>query len=433
MEGGTSMPPCANSSHLNGPAVPPPVAHGYLSIHVTHRGTPLDALEALTEARTRSFTAHLLAEFPWAEAIPLRTCNRFETYISVPEAEGARVLAWARRRRLASGQFLKQGRDSVEHLFRVAAGLDSQLLGEQEILGQVREAYLTAKEAGWAGPRLSRLFERAIFVGRKVREETGLSQGGRSLARLAVDEVRRVHPELSSLRVGVLGAGKMGEKVTRRLRAEGTRMVTVGVRNRERRLEVARRWGVRAVSPPTLLRHLDGLDILFCAANSGKPVVRITRGRPIGEAPLTVVDLGNPRNVEATGPVHGVRIIDLEGLREAALKASQERAGLVPAAAALVARECQRFEAEEDQGEVAAFAQKLLTGAETVAREMRGEALARLRGPTPPERVLEDFGHALVRRLLTPSITRLKETRGAERARLLAAAERLLPLVSHGS
>jgi glutamyl-tRNA reductase len=400
----------------------------YLSLHVTGRDNPLETLERLTESRAWDIARRLQAQFPLSGVVPLRTCHRFEIYTFVPPERETEADRWLRGRRLGPRRQLRRGSESVEHLFSVASGIDSPLLGEQEILGQVRDAYFAARERGLAGSELGRLFERAIFVGRKVRESTGLSEGGRSLARLAVEEVRKTFPDLTRCRIGILGSGKMGEKVARRLLAEGVRDLWVGTRTLRARREVETKWGVRSVEWQELLEIPGGLDILFCALGAERPVVRLDRSPLPGGGRLTVVDLGNPRNVERGLLPAGVHLVDLDDLREASQRASQQKAGVLPQARRMVQLEAQRFVQEVEQRDVARFAQRLFRRVEEVLEEEKVEALSRLRGPHAPEKVLDDFAHAFVKRLLTPSVTLLKSSPARERARLLAAAERLLPL-----
>jgi len=399
-----------------------------LSLHVTHRATPLPVLERLTEDKALALTAGLRRRFPGAEVVSLRTCNRFELYVEAPAELRAEVRHHLSALRLAPRQFLREGPLSVQHLFRVASGLDSQLVGEREVLGQVREAYRAAKRRGEAGPAIGRLFERAIHVGRTLRRETGLSRTGRSLARLAVEEAVRGLPSPRDGVYGVVGAGRMGEKVLARLMEAGAREVLLANRTGARTRALARQHGVRVETVEGLLRRGRELDVLFLAASTQRPLLSGRRLRNLVGArsrPLLVVDLGNPRNLDPRGLPSSVHLVDLDRLKASsqALPASV-RANL-PRARGRIQLESQRFLAESAAQEVSGLAQRLFQLADSLSDREAREALRRLAGTTPAEEVLRDFARALTRGLLTPPLRTLRTSPARERTQLLAAAERL--------
>ena len=397
-----------------------------LSLHVTHRATALPVLERLTEDRALVLSAGIRRRFPKAEVVSLRTCNRFELYVEGPPELRTEIRQYLGTLRLAPTQFLREGTLSVQHLFRVASGLDSQLLGEREVLGQVRDAYRAAKRRGEAGPAIGRLFERAIHVGRTLRQETGLSRTGRSLARLAVEEAVRSLPHPKVAVYGVVGAGRMGEKVLGRLKKSGATDILLANRTGPRSRALGRAYGVRVQTVEELLRRGTELDVLFLAASARRPLLS---GRRLGLAdrssPLLVVDLGNPRNLDPRGLPSNVRFIDLESLKATSRALPDSVRARLPVARRRITLEAHRFLAEAAAQEVSGLAQRLFQLADSLSDREAREALRRLTGDTPAEEVLRDFARALTRGILTPPLRTLRTSPARQRAQLIAAAERL--------
>ena len=397
-----------------------------LSLHVTHRATPLPVLERLTEDKALVLSAEIRRRFPGVEVVSLRTCNRFELYLEGPAALRGELRAHLASLRLAPGQFLREGPATVQHLFRVASGLDSQLVGEREVLGQVRDAYRAARERGEAGPSIGRLFERAIHVGRTVRKETGLSRTGRSLARLAVEEALRSLPHPKEAVYAVVGAGRMGEKVLTRLEKAGAKHLLLANRPGPRSRALGEAHGVEVLTVEELLARRDELEVLFLAASARRPVVSGRRlARRPQDRPLLVVDLGNPRNLDPRGLPSRVRLIDLPSLKASSHALPPAVRARLPAARRRVTLEARRHLAEDAAQEVSGLAQRLFRLADSLSDREAREALRRLTGPTPAEEVLKDFARALTRGILTPPLRTLRTSPARERTQLLAAAERL--------
>lgn len=397
-----------------------------ISIHVTSKRSGLDALEKLTSERAHALSRAIVSRFPGSEVVTLRTCNRFEAYLSVPERDGERVRKWVDRSRFAPDQFILSDRATVSHLFSVAAGLDSELIGEDEVLGQVRSAYLKAKERGEARSELVYLFERAIFTGRRVRQETGLSSGMRSLSRLAIEEVRKVLPDLPSRDIGILGSGEMGEKILSRLVAERATRVTIASRMDARRRELAGKWGVPIVTPKELWARLSTLDVLFCASDPERPVRVLSRKTLRRNSPLVVVDLGMPRNIQVKRVGQWVRLIDLKELQRLSRQISKRKTSRVPAARAIVHEEAQRYVDHIHERDVAHFADQLLSRAFAIASDESLRAATHFNREGTHEKTLDNFGRAIVKRLLLPSLARLKSLPESERSDVMRSAAYLL-------
>lgn len=399
---------------------------GFYCLSVRSRRSGLASLEKLPTPKALELTRHLLARLPGGEGVPLRTCNRFELYFWVPQAWDARFAARLRRLRLAPRQEFLQDEEVVEHLYSVAAGLDSELIGEDEILGQIRNSYRDATEQGWTGREMAELFERALHAGRRVRHETALNKGVTSLSRLAIHEARRTLPQLEKARVGIFGSGQMGEKILGRLLKEGVTQITVSARTEDRRKALEAKWPVRAIPPGELVRHLGQLDAIFCAIESQTPLLVLSPETVHGRTgPLAIVDLGVPSNVRRKGRVSGVRVTDMRQLRDASRRISRGKARSIQEARGIVRGEVELFRKNREERDVARFAERLLAQAEKVAGEERTKARTLLNGSGNVDVVLQNLSSSLIKRLLLPSIVSLKNLSPPERTKAIEVAQRL--------
>ncbi len=400
---------------------------GLLCLSVRSRRSGLQSLDKLPASRAEELLHKTLQLFPGAAGVALRTCNRFELYFSMPEGSVAAV-----ERLLGSFpgdplQEVLRGEAVVSHLFEVTAGLDSELIGEDEIQGQVRTALKSATSEGCVDPELSELFERAIHVGRKVRRETRLHAGVSSLSRLAIDQVVGGKTDLKSLRFGILGSGQLGMKILDRLLRDGVRDIVVTARTAERRRQLREEWKVRTVPPRQLTRELSQFDVLFCAADGERPLLTLT-SRSLGsrKGALTVVDLGVPPNLELKGRPRKVRLVTMADLQVESRRISRRKAGAIRESQRIVREETRSYVRLQEEQDVARFAERLLAQAEKVAQEEGTKALSMLSSPQDAEAVIRGLSKSLIKRLLLPSIVTLRDLSPAERAKAIEVAERLL-------
>jgi glutamyl-tRNA reductase len=313
---------------------------------VSHATAPLDLLERLSI--TAEHLPRVLLAFggrpdearPRAEVVVLSTCNRTEVYRAVPPAGRSAgstgvfdglpggLVSWLEERaglagaRLAPFFFRFDGWAAAAHLYKVACGLDSLIVGESQILGQVARAYAAAQEAGRAGAVISTLFQSAIRAGRRARAQTGIGRGPTSVSAAAVRRAEEILGRLADARVLVLGAGEMGRLVLRRLRDGGTGSIGVVNRTFERAASAAARWGATAHPMTDLPGLLESCDALFSATSSPTPLLS---AEMVGTAalrragrPLLIVDIALPRAIDpAASSLPGVRLLDLESLKDA--------------------------------------------------------------------------------------------------------------------
>lgn len=326
---------------------------GLFLIGATHHTAPLEvrerlSLDAAAEAELGAELARLggLHEFAL-----LSTCNRVEFYGVAAEAGAAgRVqAAFCARQRFAPAEFEKfrlslSGRDAVQHLLEVSAGLDSQMLGETEIFGQVKAAYAAAQARGAAGPLLNRIFQKAFQAAKHVRSHTAISAGQVSVANVAVDLALNIFGDLAEARILVLGAGEIGEKTARAFQSRGAATLTVTNRGGERAQELAALLGAAALPFEDREARLAEFDVVVCstaaphAVLSRAAVEAAMRRRPT--RPLFCIDLAMPRDVEpSVADLDNVFRYDLDDLaRIADRNRSAREAELVRCRALLAER-----------------------------------------------------------------------------------------------
>jgi glutamyl-tRNA reductase len=317
---------------------------------VSHRSAPLALRERLELAppRAAELTAELTSGHEIDEAVALSTCNRSEVYLVAGDPRAAGAVAADSLARIAGvelGDALGSlhGVDAARHLFRVTAGLESMVIGEAEVQGQVRRAYELALSQGTSGPISNRLFQDALRTGKRVRSETGVSRSAASVASVAVDLARRALGGLAGRRVLVVGAGKHGELTARTLAEQGAGTVFVASRAHERAHSLALRFGGEAVSFDDLPRQLARADlVLTCTAC---PHRILTAADLAGAGRLVVIDTAVPRDVDpAARELPGVELYDLDDIQRELGRNLSVREGELALAEPIVEQELASFE-----------------------------------------------------------------------------------------
>ena len=308
-----------------------------------------DSLRAASELRG----AGLLSE-----GLVLSTCNRSEVYgvvSGLPESE-AQIERYicsfhqVEPANLNGCLYRQRGREAVRHLFRVAAGLDSMMLGEAEILGQVRESYLAAQRAGLTGPILNRLFQASLEVGKRVRTETRLGAHAMSVPAAAMKLAEQIFGDLKQNSAAVLGAGAMGAKAARHLRNRGIGRLWVANRSPERTRELAAETGAVAAAWENTAELLGQADIVVTSVAgsdwtlSREAIAAAMHAR--GNRRMFLIDLGVPRNIApAAADIYNVFLYSVDDLREIVEQNRHAREEEVPGAEAIIAEHVEKFAA----------------------------------------------------------------------------------------
>src|SRR2546426_1501735 len=387
-------------------------------VGVSHTTAPIEVREKLTfrpQEATRCLS-RLRADGLIREGIVLSTCNRTEFYAVEANGNALSEIESILSDRLGYDAprfiYVRHDREATTHLFGVAAGLDSMILGEAQIHGQVRDAWEHCRSE--SGPILNRMFQTALLAASRAREETGIGRGAASVSSAAVQLAKKIFGGLAGRRAMILGAGDVAELALECLLNEGVRVTIVANRTHERALSLAERHGATAMHYDECWRSLRDVDVLICSTAAPLPVVTVARVRDSiearGDRPLCVLDIALPRDVEAAvGDLDNVFLYDLDDLRAAAAANLEQREEDVPAARAIIAEEVQKF-----WDWVAGLA------AVPVVREFR-EEMDRLRtselaaamrriGPLSPEQAnaIEQFSKSLMNKFMHEPSVRLK-------------------------
>ena len=319
---------------------------------VSHHGAPLDVRERLAfrVAEVLPALARLRDQAGAHEGVLLSTCNRTELYLvdgaGDAVAEGWRMLSERLGAEASGYGYVRRDREAAAHLFRVAAGMDSLVVGEAQIHGQVRDAWESSRAA--SGAVLNRLFQSALLVGGRVRSETTLGHGALSVSSAAVQLAKKIFGGLAGRRAMVLGAGEMAELALESLQQEGVRAAIVANRTFERATELAAQYGATAVHYDDAWDALADVDLLLCSTAAPRPVVSAERVRAAverrGDRPLCILDIAVPRDVDpAVAKLDNVFLYDMDDLHAVVSSNVARRQGALPAAEAVVADEVEKF------------------------------------------------------------------------------------------
>jgi len=328
---------------------------------MTHRTAPVEVREALAleEDKLREVLAALGTAGPAAELMILSTCNRVEVY-GVADAPGEaraaafRALGAHRGVTLAAVEVhvvTATQEEAVRHAFRVAASLDSLVVGEPQILGQVKDAHTAAAEAQTVGPVLNRLFHSSFAVGKRVRTETGLGSGAVSVSYAAASLAKKIFGDLRGRSVAVVGAGEMGKLTARHMKSHGVHAVTIVSRTMAHAARTAEAIGGASASPwDELDTVLGAADIVITATGAATPI--LTRShveavmRPRRNRPLFIIDIAVPRDVDpAAGEIEQVFLYNIDDLQATVRENLARRSSEVARAEAIVGEEVERFAA----------------------------------------------------------------------------------------
>jgi glutamyl-tRNA reductase len=383
-------------------------------VGLDHHSAPVELRERLhlSEAAVPAALEDLRA-LGLAEIAILSTCNRFEVLALAADASRAIEDVSAAIARIAAlppamprpPVYALREQQAVRHTFRVAAGLESQVLGETQIVGQVACAERMARAAGTAGPTLTRLLMTALHVGKRARSETRISQHTLSISHAAAGLARREAGNLATRDALIIGAGEMGGLAARALRQQGATRLSVLSRTLASATRLADRVGAVALTWDQLDDALAAADVVIAAAGAARPIVsaatvaRALARRP--ERPLTLVDIGVPRNLdERIGALAGVRRYDIDDLRSVVAEHQSRREAEIAPVERIIASEARQFMRWQRGRAIVPVITSMRRQAEAVARAEVEQALRRL-----PE--LDAHGQAIVTQMAGRIVNKL--------------------------
>jgi glutamyl-tRNA reductase len=413
-----------------------------LALGVSHKTAPLDLRErlSLTEGRAVGVLGELTSATGIHEAAAISTCNRTELYLIVSdpveaESTGLGVLtrqAEIRPTELLGHLYSLRSTEAARHLLRVTAGLDSMIVGEAEIQGQVKRAYELALVEGATGPILNRLFRAALAAGGRAREETGISEKGLSIPSVAVELARRTLGDLSERRVLVVGAGETAELVAKALAARGVSTVFIANRHYDRAIGLAQRFAGGAVRFEELPTELESADIVVSATNSPHHIVERDDLAQVMKArdgrPLLAIDLAVPRDIEpGCREIPGVSVHDIDDVQQIVERNASGREAEAKRADPIIEAELDRFERWLASLEVVPTIAALRERGDEVVRRVMAENETRWEdlGEADRER-LDAMAKAIASRLLHEPTLRMRRSAGNDDAYFYVSALREL-------
>jgi glutamyl-tRNA reductase len=429
-------------------------------VGANHRTAPIEIRERFAMGRTEApvVLADLVDGGITAEAVLLSTCNRSEMYMSLADltrGDSAFRAILADRVGLSAEKlrgylYIHRDQSAVQHLFRVTAGLDSMVLGEPQIQGQVKEAYQLAQETrGLAGPvvgpMLHRLFQTALSVGGRIRTETEVGLGAASISTAAVELAKKIFGSLRGRNALVMGAGEMSEVTLECLRGEGVRSCVVTNRTYARAAELAQKWGGRAVPWEELGRTLVEADIVICSTAAPHPVLSLERFREIfprgPSRPLCIIDIAIPRDVDPrVGDQPNVFLYNVDDLRQIVDDSLERRRAEIPRADELVDAGVRDYWVWYSSLAVVPTINDLRNRGEALRRAEVDRTLRRLSHlPAEDQQAIDALTRSLLNKLLHAPTVRLREAAGNGRgisvldsARYLFELDRELPVEEPG-
>lgn len=414
-----------------------------LSLGLNHTSTPVHLRErlAFSEEQIRASLARLYCghlQSSLAELSILSTCNRIEIYAAsseLPYSELEGFLSDARGVPVDELQpylYRLQDVDAARHLFHVAAGLDSLVIGEPQILGQITRALELARGQNAAGPTLNRLFQAAIHAGKRARTETAISRNPASVSSLAASVAEKTLGHIRHASVVVLGAGEMAELTVETLRKRGVEKIRVVNRTLERAHSLAQRWGAEAATFESMQESLCAADIVISSTGaphlvlSAQMVVEAMRTRP--QQSLVLIDIAVPRDIDPDAArISHVKLFDIDSLNTQLEDSLTRRLAEVPQVKQILAEELSVFESYLKSLEMLPIIADIHQQAEAIRAAELERTLRRLPDLTDAERErVEALTQALVRKLLDHPTRRLRQEASTHRAPEYAALARTL-------
>jgi len=390
-------------------------------IGVNHRSAPVEVRErlAIPESRLPDACRDLTSYPGIEEGMVISTCNRVE--IVTHTANGTADLRGflhdyfrLEAEELDPHLYEFRGKDAVRHLFRVASSLDSMVVGEAQILGQVKEAYATARAVGAVRGQLDQLFSRAFAVAKRVRSETAVGSSSVSIASVAVELAKKIFGTLEGKTVFIVGAGKVSELAARHLMAHGCASIFVSNRTYERAIGLAEKFDGQAIKFDDLYNSCDRADIVITSTGSPHAIFRREHGEQFlsrrKNRPMFFIDIAVPRDVSPEmARLDGIFTYDIDDLQQAVTSHVADRGKEAELAEAIISSEVERFEAKLQTLDVVPTIVSLQDHLETIRQAEIDRVRGRL-GPLTPEQeiAVEALTRGIINKVMHTPITTLK-------------------------
>jgi len=417
-----------------------------LAIGLNHKSAPIGIREKVTFGPDIIVGAlRSLTEQPGVEeAVILSTCNRTEAYCALKGAEVEDICQWIsdfhglELETISPYLYSHQNRDTIAHLLRVASGLDSMVLGEPQILGQVKQAYQTAFDAATSGKLLGKLFQHTFSVAKQIRTDTAIGHSPVSIAFAAVSLARQIFSDLAEQTALLIGAGETIELAARHLHQHGIGRIIVANRTLERAHALANQFEGYAIALPEIPTHLAEADIVISSTASPLPVI----GKGTVESalkkrrhqPVFMVDIAVPRDIEAeVGDLNDVYLYTVDDMQEVIEENMRSRQEAAEQALEIVDLHTEEFMGWLRSLDAAGMIQDYRRKAERMRNEVLQQAIKQLHKGKSPEEALAFLAHSLTNKLLHTPSTQIRRAGFDGEKALLEAANTLFQINSTGS
>ena len=412
-----------------------------LAFGLNHTTAPLEVREKVTfdEAMVCDALNELTGEKGIDEAAILSTCNRTEIYCALNAVDQEWPIDWfsgyhgCRKNELHSYIYTHPDAGAVKHVLRVASGLDSMLVGEPQVLGQLKQAYQTAREAGSIGKMLNRLFQHSFKVAKDVRSNTMIGNHPVSVAYAAVRLARQIFGDLSRHTALLIGAGETIELVAKHLHDSGLHKMIIANRSLERAQKLGQQYSAYAITLDEIPRHLDEADIVISSTASRRPLLRkdmiesaVLERR---HKPVFILDIAVPRDVEPeVGELEDVYLYSVDDLKSIIDDNIKSRREAVKQAEQIIDTEVTQFMDWVNSQDAVAIIRALRNQAHQARADVLEEALQKLRLGAAPEDLLHEVTRTLTNKLIHPPSARLNKYEGSQQDDLLRTVRKLYNL-----
>jgi len=415
-------------------------------LSASHKRAKLPMLESLAvpneEAAMKSVCANDYAK----ECMLLQTCHRVEFFCVVEDStkdeDIKRILRfWSAQARVSYDVLndtveVYQGKEVLNHLFSLAAGLESMVLGEDQILGQVRTAYVRAKKLGTIGLTLDKICMKAINTGRRVRTETKINEGSVSISSAAVDLAAKELRKLSAIRVLVIGAGEAGAIAAETLKRRGAKNILIANRTYSKGLELASKVNGKPIKYNRIINTIPKMDLVISAVSVEKPILKTAQLNKVlvkgNYSKKLIIDISQPRSVEEkVGLIDGVTLRNIDNLEKIVEESIRNRQAEVGKAEEIIFEELRRLELQLSRFLAEPLISKIYGKIEGIRQREFGRAVGKMRESDEKKlAIIDRFSKELIERILQIPIEQLRSASLSNDTTLLSSAEKLFQIKS---
>jgi glutamyl-tRNA reductase len=389
-----------------------------LNIRVDHKTADISKMERSSQ-KLESVFNNIYERYPVQEYLKINTCNRAEIYL---------VLGECSIENLQCDDFVIETDDNaMEHLLRLSSGLESMIIGEDQILGQIKDAQKRSVKEGCCGEVLNTIFIKAIHVGQVVRKKTKINEGSLSIGSAAVELAESVHGDLKCKKVLVIGAGKMGTLVAKALVEKNLKAIVVANRTHDRAVELARELGGSAIHFDKLDEAMKDADVVISATGAPHPILTYEKVKEVVPShiisKMVMVDIANPRDIEEDVSKLGVKLFNIDDLRDIAKRSREMRETEASDAEDIVKNEMKLLKRSLKHLDVEPIISDIRIKAENIRLNETQKAFKMLGDMNGNEKIVDDLTKVVVERIFFDVIKNLKEAAENDEKNVIEAAE----------